>query len=232
MARRPIIILLSGTKIAFIVIGLILLISAGFTVVSAFSNHLKDKVIIIDAGHGGQDPGAQYGGIKEKDLNLDIAFRLQEILTAKGCKAIMTREEDKDFFLPNFVLGRMAKRAELNERIRLATTHNANLFISIHANSFPGGNSYGMESYYNSQSATGKRLAESIHSQLLKIQPDNRRRAKPGDYYLLSELEIPSVLIEVGFLSNTRERRLLQDDRYKTKIAEAIADGIDEYFSQ
>lgn len=231
MARRPIILLLPKTRFYSILISMLLLLCAGlFTVIETLSKELQDKVIVIDAGHGGQDPGAQYGGVKEKDVNLDIAFRLKEILSAQGCKVIMTREEDKDFFLPNFVLGRMAKRAELSERLRISTMNNADLFVSIHANSFPGGNSYGMETYYDMKSTPGKALAERIHSQLLKVQPDNKRKAKSGDYYLLNESNIPTVIIEVGFLSNSRELRRLQEDSYKAKISEAISKGIEDYF--
>jgi N-acetylmuramoyl-L-alanine amidase len=231
MARRPILFFLPRSRFLYLLIGVLFLFSAGlFTVVETLSRNLQDKVIVIDAGHGGQDPGAQFGGIKEKDINLDIAFRLKEVLTTKGCKVIMTREEDKDFFLPNFVIGRMAKRAELNERIRLATLNNADLFISIHANSFPGGNSYGMETYYHVQSAPGKALAERIHTQLRSIQPDNKRKEKSGDYYLLNHSKMPAVLIEVGFLSNHRELKLLQQDSYKAKIVDAVTQGIETYF--
>jgi N-acetylmuramoyl-L-alanine amidase len=229
LLRRPTFLIFLKRRFFLILFTLLLLLSAGlFTVVETLSS-LKDKVIVIDAGHGGQDPGAQYGGIKEKDLNLDLAFRLKEVLIAKGCKVIMTREEDKDFFLPNFVRGRLAKRAELSERVRLATLNNADLFVSIHANSFKG-SSYGMETYYNAKSASSKALAERIQSQLREVQPDNKRKAKSGDYYLLNETKMPSVLIEVGFLSNPRERRLLQQESYKLNISEAITQGIENYF--
>lgn len=231
MAHRPIILLFPRSHFYSILVGsLILFIVLIFTTIETFANNLHDKVIVIDAGHGGQDPGAQYGAIKEKDINLDIALRLKEVLSSKGCKVIMTREEDIDFFPPNFVLGRMAKRAELSERIRMASMNDADLFISIHTNSFPGGNSYGMETYYHVQSASGKALAEWIQNKLYDVQPDNKRKAKSGDYYLLSQSKIPIVLIEVGFLSNPRERRLLQDASYKSKIANSITEGIESYF--
>ncbi len=231
MFQRSIILLFPRSHFYSVLIGILILFTVLiFTTIEAFSNDLQNKVIVIDAGHGGQDPGAQYGGIKEKDINLDIAFRLKEVLTSKGCKVIMTREEDIDFFLPNFVLGRMAKRAELSERVRMASMNDADLFVSIHANSFPGGNSYGMETYYHVQSAPGKALAERIQNKLSDVQPDNKRKAKSGDYYLLNQSKMPTVLIEVGFLSNPRERRLLQEASYKSKIANSITDGIESYF--
>lgn len=231
MGRRLIILFFPRSHFYSILIGVLLFFSVVlFTAIEALSSDLQDKVIVIDAGHGGQDPGAQYGGIKEKDLTLDIAFRLKDALSSKGSKVIMTREEDIDFFLPNFVLGRLAKRAELSERVRMASINTADLFVSIHANSFPGGNSYGMETYYLAQSAPGKALAERIQAQLREVQPDNKRTAKSGDYYLLNQSKMPTVLIEVGFLSNPRERRLLQEDSYKTRIANSITEGIENYF--
>ena len=119
MFQRPIIVLIRKTWLFGAVIALlILLIGAGsLRLTSAFSADLKNKVIVIDPGHGGADPGAQNSGIIEKDINLDISLRLRKVLESKGCKVIMTREVDKDFFLPGFVVGRMAKRAELNQRI-------------------------------------------------------------------------------------------------------------------
>jgi N-acetylmuramoyl-L-alanine amidase len=232
MFQRPIIVLIRKTWfLGALIVLLLLLIGAGsLKLNSVFSSDLKDKVIVIDPGHGGVDPGAQNSGIKEKDLNLDISLRLRKVLESKGCKVILTREEDKDFFLPGFVLGRMAKRAELNQRINLASENNADLFISVHANSFPQRNTYGMETYYHIKSAPGKALAELIQEQLTRLQSDNKRKAKAGDYYIINQTKMPSVIVEVGFISNPRERKLLMSNNYRDLIAEAIGTGIDHYF--
>lgn len=232
MFQRPIIMFVQKTWVLGAVIALtILLIGAGsLKLNSVFSSDLKNKVIVIDPGHGGADPGAQNSGIKEKDVNLDISLRLGKVLESKGCKVILTREVDKDFFLPGFVLGRMAKRAELNQRINLASENNADLFISVHTNSFPQRNTYGMETYYHIQSATGKALAELIQEQLTRLQSDNKRKAKAGDYYLINQTKMPAVIVEVGFISNPRERKQLLSNNYRDSIAEAIGTGIDQYF--
>lgn len=219
----------------FIITGIIALIiflmgASALKLTSVFSSVLKDKVIVIDPGHGGADPGAQNSGLKEKDINLDISLRLGKVLESKGCKVILTRETDKDYFLPGFVKGRMAKRAELNQRIQIASENNADLFISIHANSFPQRNSYGMETYYHLKSSSGKALAEVIHEQLSQVQPDNKRTAKAGDYYLINQAEMPSVIVEVGFISNARERKLLSSDDYRNQVANAIGTGVEKYF--
>ncbi|MDR3543855.1 MAG: N-acetylmuramoyl-L-alanine amidase [Desulfosporosinus sp.] len=232
MFQRPIIVLVRKTWVFGAVIGLlILLIGAGSLKLNfVFASDLKNKVIVIDPGHGGADPGAQNSGLKEKDVNLDISLRLRKVLESRGCKVILTREVDKDFFLPGYILGRMAKRAELNQRINLASANNADLFISVHTNSFPQRNTYGMETYYHLKSATGKALAELIQEQLIRLQSDNKRKAKAGDYYLINQTQMPAVIVEVGFISNPRERKLLLSNNYRDSIAEAIGIGIDQYF--
>ncbi|ODA40241.1 N-acetylmuramoyl-L-alanine amidase [Desulfosporosinus sp. BG] len=232
MFQRPIILFIRKTWfLGPIITLLILLIGAGsLRLNSVFSSDLKNKIIVIDPGHGGADPGAQNSGLKEKDINLDISLRLRKVLESKGCKVILTREVDKDFFLPGFVQGRMAKRAELNQRINLASENNADLFISVHTNSFPRRNTYGMETYYHLKSATGKALAELIQEQLTRLQSDNKRKAKAGDYYLINQTKMPAVIVEVGFISNPRERKLLLSNSYRDLIAEAIGTGIDQYF--
>lgn len=231
MTRRPIILMFHKSGLALLLLGLLLLSGGTWYTLSALSApNLQNKVIVLDPGHGGQDPGAQFGGIQEKNINLAIAIRLRDLLSAKGCKVILTREVDKDFFLPNFVLGRMAKRAELSQRIKMASINQADIFISLHANSFPGGNSYGMETYYQVKSPAGKELADLIQTELKKIQPDNKRQAKSGDYYLLNQTQMPAVIVEVGFLSNPKERKLLQNADYQDRIATSIASGIESYF--
>lgn len=230
--QRPIIVFvrriwLLGVVIAFIV----MLICAGsLKMSSVLSSSLKNRVIVIDPGHGGADPGAQNSGLKEKDINLDISLRLRESLESKGCNVILTREEDKDFYLPGFVLGRMAKRSELDKRINMATENNADLFISIHTNSFPRPNTYGMETYYHLKSLSGKALAELIQQQLTQLQADNKRKSKAGDYYLINQSKMPAVIVEVGFISNPRERNLLLSNNYRDSIAAAIGTGIEQYF--
>lgn len=231
MKRKSIIFLIRRPVLfGLLIVAGLLVIGSTVRIVTTFSTGIKDKVIIIDPGHGGQDPGAQYGGIDEKDINLDIALRLYHTLTAKGCKVILTRDKDEDFFLPGFVKGRLAKRAELDHRIATATSNNADLFISIHANSFSKSSTYGMETYYHVNSAPGKALAERIQSKLREVQTDNKRIAKAGNYYVINQNKMPSVIVEVGFLSNSRERSMLKQDSYKDSISTAIANGVEQYF--
>lgn len=233
MFQRSVIVLVRKSWVFGALIALIvLLIGAGsLKLTTVFTAGLKNKVIVIDPGHGGADPGAQNSGLKEKDVNLDISLRLRNVLASRGCNVILTREVDKDFFLPGYVKGRMAKRAELNQRINLASANNADLFVSIHANSFPQRNTYGMETYYHQKSTSGKELAELIQKQLTQLQNDNKRNAKAGDYYLINQTKMPAVIVEVGFISNPRERKLLLSDHYRDLVAAAIGTGIEDYFN-
>lgn len=230
MRHKPVILLIRKPwAIGLVMAALLLFLGGAFSLIGVFAPGIKDKVIVIDPGHGGKDPGAQFGGLKEKDINLDVALRLRQILEAKGCKVIMTREIDKDYFAPGMVGGRMAKRVELNKRIGIASANQADLFISIHTNSFSR-TSYGAETYYHFKSTAGKALAERIQKELSVIQPDNKRTAKAGDYYLINQTKMPSVLVEIGFMSNSRERKLLVNDSYKNSVAAAIGQGIETYF--
>ena len=233
MFHRPIIVFIHRIWIiGILTVFILMLIGAGSVkMTSVFSSSLKNKVIVIDPGHGGADPGAQNSGLIEKNINLDISLRLRDSLQSKGCIVILTREVDKDFFLPGLVLGRMAKRAELDQRINMATENNADLFISVHTNSFPRPNTYGMETYYHLKSSPGKALAELIQKQLTQLQTDNKRKSKAGDYYLINQSKVPSVIVEVGFISNPRERNLLLSNNYRDSIADAIGTGVEHYFS-
>jgi N-acetylmuramoyl-L-alanine amidase len=233
LIQRPIIIFIRKPLLVGLIIFTVLIVlgTSSLKVNSTLSAGLKNKVIVIDPGHGGVDPGAQNSGVKEKDINLDISLRLRKVLETKGCTVILTREVDKDFFMPGKYVGRMAKRIDLNQRISLASSNNADLFISIHSNSFPRRNTYGMETYYHQKSSTGKILAELIQKQLTQLQPENKRQAKAGDYYLINQTKMPAVIVEVGFISNPRERKMLLSNDYRDSIANAIADGLVSYFA-
>ncbi|MGC7871161.1 N-acetylmuramoyl-L-alanine amidase [Desulfosporosinus sp. SYSU MS00001] len=232
MYHRPIILLIRKPVLfSMIIVTILVIIGTGtFRFKTALSQSLKNKVIVIDPGHGGADPGAQNSGVKEKDVNLDVSLRLRKALEAEGCTVILTRDVDKDFYNPGQYVGRAAKRIDLNRRISLASLNNADLFVSIHANSFPRRNTYGMETYYHQKSPAGKILAENIQEHLTKLQLDNKRKAKAGDYYLLNQTMMPAVIVEVGFISNPRERKLLLSSDYRDSIAKAIGDGIESYF--
>ena len=189
----------------------------------------KKMVVVIDPGHGGGDPGkVGVNGLKEKDINLDIAMSLQNILTEAGIKAYLTRDEDKDLADESV---RNRKQSDLKNRVKMADDKKADIFVSIHQNSYGSEQVKGCQTFYFSHSGNGKKLAENI-LECLKIQTDkgNSRIAKPNDnYYILVHSSCPAVIVECGFLSNYEEATKLSEKKYRKKIALGIADGIVKY---
>ena len=186
---------------------------------------MPKKVILIDAGHGGWDPGMVGDEtVLEKNANLQIAAKLQAILEQSGAFVINTRVRDEALD--------DRKRGDLASRREIADTGNADIMISIHQNSYQDERIRGAQVFFYSLSEESKRLAECIQSEIKKfVQTDNRREPKAdSSYYILKETKIPAVIVECGFLSNPEERRLLADPEYQEKIAWAIYLGILNYF--
>lgn len=196
------------------------------------SSPLKSPVIIIDAGHGGFDPGkVGVNDALEKDINLNIAIKLKTNLEASGYQVIMTRSEDIALY-PDNVSNK--KRADLKARVQIANDSNAQLVISIHQNSFPQSNCKGAQVFYYKGSEEGKKLADCIQTALVEmVDPDNKRLTKENsDYYMLKEIKTTAVIVECGFLSNPNEANLLTQDDYQAKIADGICTGVLTYLKQ
>lgn len=179
----------------------------------------KDKIVVIDAGHGGKDPGAVVGKLYEKDLNLDISLRLYKLLRANGVKVLMTRKNDV------FV--------ELKERADFANNAGATLFVSVHNNAMPDPNYDGiMTLYYPSDydasyGLTGKRFAEIMQKELVnKLKTTDRGLRERPNLVVLNRTKMPSVIVEVGFMTNESDRIKLKEDTFRQKAAEALLEGI------
>ncbi|GAB6137601.1 N-acetylmuramoyl-L-alanine amidase family protein [Halanaerobaculum tunisiense] len=181
------------------------------------------KTIVIDAGHGGIDPGTHKEGVLEKDINLAIAHKLVQKLDKGNIKLIMTRKEDK--------LYQDDRNKDIIQRAKIANQQEVDLLVSIHVNSFPSANSFGGQTFYAAEDKESKKLAAAIQEQLIKIQPDNYRQIKTGSYYLLRKTDIPAVIVEVGFISNPQDRKRINDPQEQAKIAQAIAQGIINYLN-
>jgi N-acetylmuramoyl-L-alanine amidase len=175
------------------------------------------KVIVIDAGHGGKDPGAiSPNGFYEKTVNLDVAIAITKLLREKGFRVIMTRSTD------NFI--------ELEERANIGTQNNAALFVSIHADSCATSDTNGFSVYISRQPDWQEmKLADSINAQMARTGLQSRGR-KEADYRVLKFSRCPAVLIEMGYLSNYWEANQLKDKNMQQKIATAITGGIVNYF--
>lgn len=189
-----------------------------------------ERVIVIDAGHGGYDPGAiTPQGTYEKDVNLAVAKKVGKYLEPSGMKIILTRDEDEDY-VPDGVKGKKTKKQlDLNYRINLAAAAKAEAFVSIHVNAVSGAQKSGAESFYHYNSEKGKSLAEFIQRELIKIPEMNRRVAKPGDFYVVKNTTMPAVIVEVGYLSNPAEEKKLLQGWYQDQLAKAVAKGIAVY---
>ncbi len=193
------------------------------------SDNYPERTIIIDAGHGGEDPGASANGLIEKDLNLNIALSLEKLLNASGYKTVMTRNTDA--MLYNSEQSNRKKYYDLKNREAIAEQYNDAIFISIHMNKFPAEYCKGAQTFYSDNNDQSKLLAESLQNNAKILQTDNTRKIKRGNdtIYLLKNLNIPSVLIECGFLSNPEEAELLSKNEYQNALTLMLYCGIVEY---
>ena len=213
--------------------------------------------IVIDAGHGGKDPGTHAGSLREKDIALDIAKRLRDDLERRGFEVIMTR--DKDIFIP------------LEQRAFIANSRKADMFVSIHVNAARNRRARGLETFYlnlatsddaaevaaRENASTGKVRFSDVPKLLKQIMNHTfveesrelatttqaaiaqsilggvkhplNRGVKTAGFHVLLGAQMPAVLVEVGFVSNREEARQLRSSSHRTKLASAVADGITRY---
>lgn len=191
--------------------------------------------VIIDAGHGGEDGGASgKGGALEKELNLDIAFKLSNMLRASGVNVIMTREEDILLYDRNADYMGHKKSLDLRARLDIAKSNPNSIFVSIHMNAFGDARYKGLQVWYSKNTNGSKRLADTVQNFVREaLQNDNDRKTKAANssIYLLDRAVCDSILIECGFLSNAEEEALLLDESYRKALAFTIFAAIKEYFS-
>lgn len=195
---------------------------------------ITNRTIVIDAGHGGFDAGANANGIYEKEINLKVAEFLKEYIEQSGGIAIMTRVDDSSTLDENRVDGSSAKQSDLSQRRNMSTEYEADLFISIHMNKFPQAKYHGAQVFYAAQPEESKQIADILQENLRQIlDTENTRVAKKtdGGVMILNQTKVPSVLIECGFISNPEEAEKLKTEEYQRKIAWAIYMGIIEYYN-
>jgi N-acetylmuramoyl-L-alanine amidase len=185
--------------------------------------------IVVDAGHGGDDPGKiGINDALEKDINLQIALKLQKLLEQNNIKVVMTRDTDQGLYSD----GATNKKAEdMQTRCKIIGDSDALFTVSIHQNSYTSPEIQGAQVFYYGQSENGKKLAETLQSALIEqVDPDNHREAKANEsYYLLKKTPTPTVIVECGFLSNPAEAELLLQEEYQDKLVNAIYSGIETY---
>ncbi len=209
--------------------GAFLLAKEGASVVSTTGAQEEKTCIVIDAGHGGDDPGkVGINGVLEKDLNLKIALKLKSLLEDEDIDVVMTRDTDEGLYdagTDNKKVQDMRRRCEIIEKANPVMT------ISIHQNSYTQESVSGAQCFYFGQSEESKKLAETLQESLRTgLDPENDRVAKANEtYYLLKKTSTPIVIVECGFLTNNAEAALLMTDKYQEKVAEAVCSGVLTY---
>lgn len=213
-----------------IIVLFILLISiCTFNFVEAGTNELPllGKVIYLDPGHGGLDPGAMYKNIKEKNINLQISKNLEKRLTKLGAIVYLTRYDDYDLSVNNTI---NRKRSDLSRRGNIINKSDCDLFLSIHLNAENTGIWKGAQTFYNTNNKENKKIAELLQQQFKEDLNSKRKAKNKNDLYLQKRINRPGVLIEVGFLSNASERYLLKQEKYQDKVTLSIANALLKYF--
>ena len=197
-------------------------------VVYNFTPGLDDKVIAIDPGHGGSDPGAiGLSGVYEKTITLAVAGKVKKLLEKAGAKVVMTRETDCD------VAGRNASDvAELGARTSVANSNKADVFISIHTNSFTDRTVGGSAVYFSQKSIYDLLLAQILDSALMQNSNLKDRGVSRGNLYLTKYSLMPAALIEMAFISNPSEEKLLQSPAVQQQIAQNIVNGLECFFAE
>lgn len=188
-------------------------------------------VVVIDSGHGGNDPGkVGVDGSLEKDINLEIARKLKHYLEASDVTVVMTREADRGLYGEK---DSSKKMADMKNRCELINKTRPELVVSIHQNSYHEEKISGGQVFYYKDSEKGKRLAEILQQRFDYVLGDkNKRLAKPnGNYYLLLHVKQPIVIVECGFLSNWKEAAALNAEEYQERLAWTIHMGIMEYLN-
>ena len=201
-----------------------------FYKVNAVNNDLPllGRVVFVDPGHGGRDPGTMYGNIQEKDIVLEISKKLRDELMSKGAIIYMTREGDEDL---SSIWDSNKKRGDLYRRILMFREYDAELYLSIHINYYSDTSQSGAEVLYNSINSENRVLGEILMNNF-KTALGSSRHLKETDLYMYSNTTVPGVLIECGFLSNPNERYLLQRSNYQKKLSEIITDSVVTYFNK
>lgn len=186
----------------------------------------RKNCIVIDAGHGGDDPGKiGVNGAKEKDINLIIAKKVKALLEEEGIKVILTRDSDKSLHDAG---SDNQKVSDMRNRCALIAETNPIFTVSIHQNSYTEEYVKGPQCFFYEQSAEGEEIAGVIQESLIKeLNPESKRDAKANSsYYLLKKTTVPTVIVECGFLSNWEEAAKLTSEEYQNKVADAVTEGI------
>lgn len=193
------------------------------------------RTVILDAGHGGEDPGAvsDYSGLREKDINLNIVMLIKNLLEKDGYRVILTRETDRLVYSDEAKTILQKRKEDLTRRKKIMDESGADIVLSIHLNKFPQTKYHGAQTFFPPNSPDSQKLANEIQN-FIRLNADNANdRAalvKKDQIMILKNLKTPTVVVECGFLSNSDEEKLLGNEEYQNKLSAAIKAGVDNYY--
>lgn len=198
-----------------------------FSKVNAFivEAPLTGKVIYIDPGHGGVDPGAFYKDVYEEHINLQISLKLKEKLESDGATIYITRDGDYDLSNPNASL---RKKSDLSNRAKAINNSNADLYLSIHLNSTTSSTWKGAQAFYDDINPKNKEIAEKFQEYFNKYLNSKRKAKEIKELYMYKRIKIPGLLLEVGFISNPNERYILQQKWYQEKLVNILSKCVND----
>lgn len=202
-------------------------------IVSTVSLPVSNKVIVLDAGHGIPDEGAQSSnGTTEAQTNLKITLKVQRLLEQSGATVILTRSDENAIYDLDKSTLKQKKISDIHNRVKIGNESSADIFVSIHLNKIPQEQYWGWQCFFKKNDEKSQKLANSIQSSLNQsIKKENKRVAmKLENVYIIKHVEIPISIVECGFLSNKEEESLLLDDEYQNRLAWGIYNGIMNYF--
>ena len=194
---------------------------------------VTNKTVILDAGHGGEDGGAvSKNGVSEAEINLKITLKVQYLLEQSGCNVILTRSDENAIYDIDSKTLREKKVSDIKERVKIGNNSSADIFVSIHLNKIEQSQYYGWQTFFKNGNEQGEKLATAIQENLNEsIQKENKRvPLKIDNVYIIKHVEIPTCIVECGFLSNEEEEKQLLQEEYQNRLAWGIYTGIIDYF--
>jgi len=203
-------------------------------VLQANTTPVTSKVIVLDAGHGAPDYGTEGAtGVTEQEINLDVTLKLQALLEQTGAKVVLTRSDENGIYEVDKDSIRSKKISDMKNRAYIGNNSNADIYVSIHMNYYTDSQYSGWQTFYQSRSETSKKLSKLIQQALNdNINTSKRQPMAIKGAYIMDKVEIPSVIVECGFLSNPQEEQKLKTDEYQSKLAWGIYIGIQKYFME
>lgn len=233
-------ILLQRKRIMFVLLAIFISIfsyllgsSHMYETIQTVSLPVTGKTVILDAGHGGEDQGAQSAsGATEAQTNLKITLKVQKLLEQSGCNVILTRSDDNAIYDIDKQTLRQKKISDIKNRVKIGNESSADIFVSIHLNKIPQSQYSGWQTFFKNGNKQGEKLATCLQNNLNEaIQRENKRvPLKIDNVYIIKHVEIPTSIVECGFLSNQEEEKQLLQDEYQDKLAWGIYTGIIDYF--